>query len=270
MIRKSIGWRWRLGLGIATVVVLLGGYTWLAQRLESPTVPSWAELAQGVRDAFEYDDFTNERWIVVDVAATGYRLAFGLGIGVAGGLLLGVLMGCFPPLEAVISPPLNLATKIPGTAALALFLVVFSQDTFLMSADDSFIVALVVFGTLPTLALTIRLAVRDVPDELLNKAYTLGASSAEVVWNIIVRQILPRMIDAVRLSIGPAMVYLIAAEWIQSDAGFGYRLRMQTRLLDMKVVYPYLALLAAFGFVVDFVLLRAQRWLSPWYADGRE
>jgi NitT/TauT family transport system permease protein len=270
MIRKPLSWKWRIGLGAATVLILLGGYTWLAHRLDSPTVPTWSQLAQGVQDSIEYDDFTNERWLVVDSAATGYRLLFGLGLGIVGGLVLGVLMGCFPPLEAVVSPPLNLATKIPGTAALALFLVVFSQDSFLMSADDSFIVALVAFGTLPTLALTIRLAVRDVPDELLNKAYTLGASSDEVVWHVIVKQILPRMIDAVRLAIGPALVYLIAAEWIQSDAGFGYRLRMQTRLLDMKVVYPYLAFLAAFGFVVDFLLIYAQRWLCPWYAGARE
>jgi ABC-type nitrate/sulfonate/bicarbonate transport system permease component len=34
----------------------------------------------------------------------------------------------------------------------------------------------------------------------------------------------------------------------------------------MSVVYPYLALLALFGFTMDFALRRLQLSLCPWYA----
>ncbi len=47
------------------------------------------------------------------------------------------------------------------------------------------------------------------------------------------------------------MVYLIAAEMVVGDVGFGYRIRLQSKLLNMSVVYPYLAMLAAFGFGMD-------------------
>ena len=106
--------------------------------------------------------------------------------------------------------------------------------------------------------------VRDVPRETLYKSYTLGASHTEVIWNVIVRAVLPRLIDGIRLQIGPAMVYLIAAEMVCADLGFGYRIRLQSRLLNMNVVYPYIALLAAFGFVMDFSLRRLQRFVCPW------
>ena len=92
------------------------------------------------------------------------------------------------------------------------------------------------------------LAVKEVPEELTNKAYTLGATNGEVIWNVIFPAILPKVIDLVRLSIGPAMVYLLAAELLVSDEGFGYRIRLLSRRLDMQVVYPYLVLLAGFGF----------------------
>ncbi len=125
------------------------------------------------------------------------------------------------------------------------------------------------FGVLPSLAQTVYLSVKDVPDEYLYKAYTLGASHVEVVWNVVFRQVLPKLIDAIRLQLGPAMVYLIAAEMVVGDVGFGYRIRLQSKLLNMDVVYPYLVILAVFGFTVDYALLKLQRKMCPWCANGK-
>jgi ABC-type nitrate/sulfonate/bicarbonate transport system permease component len=61
------------------------------------------------------------------------------------------------------------------------------------------------------------------------------------------------------------MVYLIAAEMLFGDVGFGYRIRIQSKLLSMNVVYPYLALLAGFGFIMDYMLKVFQRKISPWF-----
>jgi len=128
---------------------------------------------------------------------------------------------------------------------------------------------MIAVGILPALAMSVFIAVKEFPDELQYKAYTLGASHAEVVWNILARQVLPQLLDAVRLSIGPAMVYLIAAEMVVGDVGFGYRIRLQSKLLNMSVVYPYLALLAGFGFLADWSLRRMRRRWCPWAEGGR-
>jgi NitT/TauT family transport system permease protein len=157
-------------------------------------------------------------------------------------------------------PPLSLLAKVPPTAALAVFFVMVGTNTEMF-------VAMIAFGILPTLAQSVYLAVKSVPEELLYKARTLGASRGELVWNVVFRYTLPSIIDSIRLQIGPAMVYLIAAEMVVGDVGFGYRIRLQSRLLNMSVVYPYLALLAAFGFGMDYGLRRLQRWSCPWHGD---
>ena len=118
---------------------------------------------------------------------------------------------------------------------------------------------MIALGVMPTLAQSVFLAVKEVPVELRYKGYTLGASHMEVIWNIISRQVLPKLIDAVRLQVGPAMVFLIAAEMVVGDVGFGYRIRLEFKKLNMNVVYPYLALLAIFGFGMDSVLNRMRR-----------
>ena len=267
MVRQPIAQKWRIILGIVSVIIMVLGYTYLSYRQHQTnptdtTIPNWSQLADGVIKMTEVNHRTDERWLVVDSIATAERLFLGLGWGVIGGFLLGLFMGCFQWIAALFVPPISLLAKVPPTAALAVFFV-------LVGTETPMFVAMIAFGILPVLAMSVYLAVLEFPDELLHKAYTLGASDFEVVWSAIFRQVLPKVFDAVRLQIGPALVYLIAAEMVVGDVGFGYRIRLQSRLLNMDVVYPYLALLAAFGFFIDSGLVRLQRWTCPWYEQAR-
>ena len=265
MIRQPIAKHWALLIGVLSIVVLAGAYSYLSARQhavnpDDRTIPSWRQLSEGAVKIAEVNPRSQERWLVVDAKATASRLFLGLLLGVSGAVLLGVAMGCFAPIEAFLCPPLALLAKLPPTAMLAVFFV-------LVGTDTNMFVAMIAFGVLPSLAQTVYLSVKEVPYELQYKAYTLGASHVEVIWNIIFRYILPRLLDAVRLQIGPAMVYLIAAEMVVGDVGFGYRIRLQSKLLNMDVVYPYLLILAIFGFLMDFALLRTRRSLCPWFEN---
>lgn len=262
MIRRTIQQRTRIFLGWLSVISLLLGYTWLSHRQhkdnpKDTTIPSWGQLAEGVLKSIQPNRLSGERWLLEDAKATGYRLFLGLFSGVAGSLLIGIHMGCFPKIEAFLYPPLSFLAKIPPTAAVAVFMVMAGLGTPMY-------VSMIAFGILPTMAVAIHLTVKAFPDELQFKAYTLGASHAEVIWTILFQFVLPKLIETTRLMIGPAMVYLIAAETIFGDVGFGYRIRLQSKLLDMSVVYSYLALLAAFGYLMDFALRRMELWLCPW------
>ncbi len=267
MIRSPLDRRWRLLLGFLSVVLLLGAYSWLShvQHVENPTdttIPSWSQLWEGCQTMITPNKRSGEVMLYVDVLATGKRLFLGLFISVVGGVLIGVHMGTIPPINALLSPQLTFLAKVVPTAAMAVFFV-------LVGTDIEMFVTMIVFGVLPPLALATHLAVQEVPDELVHKAYTLGASHMEVIWGVVFPYILPKVIDLIRLSIGPAMVYLLAAEMLVSDEGFGYRIRLLSRRLDMMVVYPYLAILAVFGFSIDVALERSRRWLCPWYEEAR-
>lgn len=268
MIRRPIQPATRLVLGLLSLALLLGGYTLLShcqhqKNPEDTTIPSWTQMKQGVAQSLEAQKRTGERWIVLDAKASATRYFLGMAIGASAALLLGLAMGCFTPVEAFLQPPLALLAQVPPTAALAVFFVI-------VGTGQEMYVTMIAFGILPALAQTVYLAVKDFPEELQFKSYTLGATSAEVIVSIIFRQVLPKLLDALRLVIGPALVYLIAAEIVVGDVGFGYRIRHQSRLLNMSVVYPYLALLAAFGFANDFSLRWLQRTWCPWYEGSRK
>jgi NitT/TauT family transport system permease protein len=251
-----------LFLGVAGVLVLLAAYTALAwnQKLVNPadtTIPSWTQLWDGFVRLSSVDPRSEERWIVVDSLATGQRYFAGFGASVFLGVLVGVLMGAFTEIEAVLLPPLAAFAKVVPTAAMAVFFV-------LVGLDLEMYVTMIVFGVAPSLAISVQLAAKGVPRELIDKAYTLGASEFEVVWGVIFPTILPKILDAVRLAIGPALVYLIAAEMLVGSEGYGYRIRLLQRRLDMNVVYLYIMLLAVFGFAMDYGLRGLKRWWCPW------
>ncbi|HBE71933.1 MAG TPA: hypothetical protein DDW52_27640 [Planctomycetaceae bacterium] len=200
-------------------------------------------------------------WLYSDFYATGVRLIVALVLGVIASVVLGLLMGCFDPVDAFFMPPLAFLSKVPATAVLPIFFV-------LIGINFSMYIAIIIFGMLPSLAQAISSAVRkDVPEELIFKAYTLGASQLELIWNVIWRQVLPRVLDAVRLQIGPAVVLLVAAEWLVSGAGVGYRLKLFFQRTDMTVVFVYVILLGIIGLVVDYFLIWLRRRLCPWFGD---
>lgn len=268
MIRQPISYRAHIVLGVISVFVLLVAYTWLSHRqhVRNPsdtTIPNWSQLADGVARVLKPQErYDGSSWLWIDSKATFGRHFMGLALGVLASIVIGLAMGCFAPIEALLLPPLSCLAKVPPTAMLAVFFV-------LVGTGVELYVAMIAFGVIPTLSQAIHQSAKaDVPEELIYKAYTLGASHAELIWNVTFKQILPRIIEAVRLQVGPAMVYLIAAEYAVGDIGFGYRLKMQQRLSDMSTVYIYLVVLAAVGFLMDYSLTWARKLLCPWFGKG--
>lgn len=263
MVRSPISERMKIVIGVASVVVCLLFYLWLSHRQhvinpKDTTMPNLVQLWDGVLKICTPSS-TDEIWLWVDIKATAIRLFLGLAVGVFASMVLGIGMACWKPLHAFLAPPVKFLSKIPPTAMMAVYFVLFGTELQMF-------VAMIAFGIAPTLTLAIYQSVMvDVQDHLLYKAYTLGASHLEVVWDVIYRQILPRIIDNVSLMVGPAFVFLIAAEWMMADEGFGYRLRIQSRLLNMNVVYMYLIVLGIWGYGMTYGLQVLRQKLCPWF-----
>ena len=228
------------------------------------TIPTWSVLwRQGlVRASTPQGSFKRkETWLLVDFKATALRLVTALLVGVLASVTLGMLMGCYEPIESLCLPPLALFSKVPTTAVLPIFFV-------LVQINFKMYLALIAFGMLPTLAQSISASVRkDVPEELIFKAYTLGASQFELIWEVILRQIMPRILDAARLQIGPSLVLLVAAEWMVAGEGIGYRLRLFYQRTDMTVVFVYVLILGVVGMAVEYGLIWLRRKLCPWFGE---
>lgn len=263
-IRSPLSKTWKIGISIASLVILLGCYEALSyrQHLINPndtTIPSFVQMGQAFIKVCTPDS-AKKVWLYEDLKATVFRHLLGLSLGVVASVILGMAMGCFKPIESFFIFILSFFTRVPPTAMLAVFFV-------LVGTDYKMFLTMIGFGILPTLTQAIcQSAKYDVHEELIYKGYTGGGSTMEVIIEVIFREILPRIIDAVRLQVGPAMVFLIAAEWMMADIGFGYRLRIQSRLLNLAVVYDYIIILGLYGLALDYGLLFLREYLCHWFS----
>lgn len=283
MIMRPIGKHRQILFGLIGICILCVGYEWISynQHQKNPdntTIPNFTQLYDGIlqittprnsdiKSVFGVSDESNSSWIsnmqttmlYQDITSTYSRLFKGMLIGCSIATIVGLLMGCYETFAAFLLPLLSFLAKVPGTAMLAVFFVI-------VGTGESMFSAMIGFGILPTLTQSIYLSARDdIHDEEINKAYTLGASNIEVIFNVVWKQILPKVIDSIRLQFGPAMVYLIAAEMLTGQVGIGYQIRIQQRLLNMAVVYDYIIILGLTGLLIDFLMESIRSKLCPWY-----
>jgi len=264
MIRKPISRKTRISLGILSVVFLIAIYSFLSYRQyllfpKNTTMPSVYKMLTAFYEVCTPDSLTGKIVFLEDLKASSFRLFVGMSISVTISVFIGILMGCYEIFEAIFIVPLSVAAKIPPTAMMVIFMILAGTDTYLF-------LVLIGFGTAPVLTQSIYQAAKfDVYDELIQKSYTLGGSEAEIVINIVFRQTLPRIIEAIRLQAGPAMVYLIAAELSLANVGFGYTIGLDGKKQDFDIVYPYCIMLGLFGLFLDFVLIRIREYLCPWF-----
>src|SRR6185295_150286 len=100
--------------------------------------------------------------------------------------------------------------------------------------------------------------------EQLVKALTLGANTWIVALRVALPQALPRLIESLRFSLGPAWVFLISAEAIASDVGLGYRIFLVRRYLAMDIILPYVAWISLLAVLMDFGLAALSRSAFRW------
>lgn len=264
MIRAPLKQKTKIVLGISSVVVLIIAYSILSYRQhilfpKNTTMPSIQQMAYGFYEICVPDPLTGKIVFWEDLKASSFRLFAGMLISIIMSVVVGILMGCYEFVEAIFIVPLSIAAKIPPTAMIVIFMILAGTDTYLF-------LTLIGFGTAPVLTQSIFQAAKfDVHDELIQKAYTLGGSEIEIVINIVFRQTLPRIIEAIRLQMGPAMVYLIAAELALANVGFGYTIGLDGKKQDFDIVYPYCIMLGFIGLFLDFVLIRARQYCCPWF-----
>jgi NitT/TauT family transport system permease protein len=167
-----------------------------------------------------------------------------------------------PVANATLSPVISVLSMVPPLALLPILFII-------MGLGEASKITLIVVGTSLKLTRDIALRVQDIPREQLIKAQTLGASTMQIGLRIMLPQILPRLIDSVRLEIGPAWLFLIAAEAIAADSGLGYRIFLVRRYLSMDVILPYVAWITILAFFMDLALRILQRKAFPWFAEAR-
>jgi NitT/TauT family transport system permease protein len=212
--------------------------------------------------AFEEDERSGDILFWADTSASLKRILVALGISALLGLTLGLAIGVIPYVKATLAPFIAAVSLIPPLAILPILFIVAGLGELAK-------VLLIIIGVAPIMVRDLALRTQELPTEQMIKAQTLGASTWQLIIRVVMPQMWPRLIDALRLSLGSAWLFLIASEAIASTEGLGYRIFLVRRYLAMDVILPYVAWITLLAFAMDASLRIVRAKGFPWAEPGR-
>ena len=223
-------------------------------------VPTLSEMGRGFYSTAFEPDRKDEYRLLVDTLASGRRFLISVAL-MSIAVLIGLHMGLLPYVEKLLLRFVVFFDKIPALAVLPILFIVFGLG-------ETSKVMLIVIGTALVMIRAVAQGVSELPEEMIVKAQTLGASTWQLIIRVIVPQILPKLFMAIRLGLVPAWIFLVSAEAIASTEGLGYRIFLVRRYLAMDVILPYVAWITLIAYILDRILMLVSRWLFPW-SDNR-
>lgn len=234
----------------------------LAENANDKLLPSLSTMGDTIhRVALEPSKRTGEYILWGDTASSLKRLGMGLGIAALIGLILGIMMGALPVFSSTLTPLITVISLVPPLALLPILFIV-------VGLGEVSKVALITIGVAPMIARDISRRAQEIPEQQLVKALTLGANSMQIIIKVYLPQLLPHLVNSIRLAMGAAWLFLIAAEAIASTDGLGYRIFLVRRYLSMDLILPYVAWITLLAFIIDWLLLKLNQMLFPWFNAG--
>lgn len=182
-------------------------------------------------------------------------LAFGLSIAVA--VPLGIAMGSFESVNRFFDPIMAPMRYLPITAFIPLLILWFG-------IEEKQKIAFLFLGTFVYLLPVVVDAIRVVPDELVQTAFTLGASKWQVIRTVLIPAALPQIFDSFRVMNAIAWTYIILAEIVNPQNGIGYILRLAEQHTKPAWSFAGILVVGLIGITTDLVIRGANRLLFHW------
>jgi NitT/TauT family transport system permease protein len=242
------------------------------ENIEDRVVPNAGQLVRGIHSSVfepaEEDDYVPadnaSRWerfhhsmIWKDTASSGRRFFISLLLLIPA-VFLALHIGLFPWVGAGFLRFVLFFDKIVALSLLPILFIVFGIDEWSK-------IALIVIGVAPTMILDVTQMVKAVPREQIIKAFTLDANNFDVAYRVVFRQIMPQVINSLRLNLKPMMLFLFAGEMIAASDGLAYRIAIMRRHMGMDVILPYVLWVAFLLFLIDLSLRLLNRRMHPWF-----
>lgn len=192
-----------------------------------------------------------------DVWASTFRVLVGFAIGTTLAILVGLLMGWYRTLQALLDPIIHFYRMIPPLATIPLAVVLFGIG----QTPKIIVISLAAFLT--TVIAVIE-GVKNVDKTLINAARVLGLSSAGVFRRVIIPASLPYIFVGMRVGLGACWATLVAAELIAAHSGLGYLMSQAQIFYDLPAIFVGLICIGLLGLIMDSCLRFASRRLTSW------
>lgn len=199
----------------------------------------------------------NGTYLIEHLGISLRRIAFGAGIGIAAGVVFGLLMGTVGWVRSLFEPWITFLRTLPPLAYFSLLII-------WLGINEEPKITLLAVAAFPPVAVSTTTAVAAVPKALAEAARALGASRWDVVRDVVIPSALPETLTGVRLAVGVAYSSLVAAELVNGLPGIGGMVKDAANYNNTPVVLVGIIAIGISGLIIDGLLLRLERAVVPW------
>ena len=249
-LRSSV---WRLGLHATSLLLPL--LLWLVVSHAQVVDPAF--LPSPPRVIASLSSMARSGILVADATASLRRVMLGFFLAAVVGVPLGILMGSFATIRALLEPLSGFLRYMPAAAFTPLLIIY-------LGIDEAPKVALIAIGTVFFNMLMVMDAVKFVPRELIETTLTLGGSRGQVVAQVVTRYTLPSIIDTLRINMATSWNLLVVAELLAAEVGLGKRIQLAQRFFRTEQIFADLLVLGLIGFAIDLAFRLVLRLTCRW------
>jgi len=252
-IRGALGPRtyWALaGIGLLVPLVL---WTLLASygAINKVFLPGPVDVALRLGRWWAEDDLAG------DIGISTYRVVAGWALSALIALPLGLYIGTYRSVQALLEPLTDFIRYMPAVAFIPLVML-------WIGIDERSKVAIIFIGTFFQMVLMVAEDVRRVPLAQIEAAQTMGATRTEIIEKVILASAKPALLDTLRITMGWAWTYLVVAELVAANSGLGYAIIKAQRFLQTDKIFAGILLIGAIGLAIDQAFRLVHRLALPW------
>jgi NitT/TauT family transport system permease protein len=195
--------------------------------------------------------------LLTDTTASVFVIFSGFLLASVVAIPLGILVGTFKMVEALVEPVVNFVRYLPVSALIPLFILWIG-----IGPEEK--IAVVFVGTFFQQVILIADVSANVSRDLFDVSYTLGAKRRNIVWNVLVPAAMPGILDTLRITMGWAWTYLVVAELVAANKGLGYMILTSMRGLFTDRIFVGIMVIGLLGLITDKAFKVVHARLFPW------
>jgi ABC-type nitrate/sulfonate/bicarbonate transport system permease component len=200
--------------------------------------------------------------ILHDLQVSGLEFVVGYGLAVLVGVPLGILMGWYRRLDAVLDPFVSALYATPRIALLPLLMIWFGIG--LASK-----IAIIFLGAVfPILVNTIT-GVRTIGADFIKVARSFGASDRQLFFTVALPSSVPLLLAGLRLGLGHALIGIVVGEMYGATAGIGFLISVSGARFQTDRVMVGIIIIALAGVLMTAGLRAIERRFERWRPSER-
>ena len=220
------------------------------------TLPDFVARPSGIVMAIPATVASEEFW--GDVLVSLGSILEGVAIGSAAGILIGVAMGRVRELNWFLSIYIRTLYALPLIALVPLVII-------WVGYQPAARLTIVVISTFLPVAVTTADGTRAIPKDYLDVGKMFGARTHNMWFGIALPAAIPFIVTGIELGFARGITNAIAVEVLASVPGMGMSVFTKSNELNENGSLVYVVCLAIFAVGVRALMIRARRWIAPWY-----